>query len=76
MATFRKRGPYQWEARIRKRGYPTTCNTFATKADATPLVIRAPLSPMLTGSFCQAALPLVFQGPAVVLHSPSEWRQR
>ena len=34
MATFRKRGPYQWEARIRKRGYPTTCKTFDTKADA------------------------------------------
>ncbi len=34
MATFRKRGPYQWEARIRKKGYPTTCKTFDTKADA------------------------------------------
>ncbi len=34
MATFRKRGPYQWEARIRKKGYPTTCKTFETKADA------------------------------------------
>ena len=34
MATFRKRGPYQWEARIRKRGYPTTCKTFETKVDA------------------------------------------
>lgn len=34
MATFRKRGPYQWEARIRKKGYPTTCKTFDSKADA------------------------------------------
>ena len=34
MATFRKRGPYQWEARIRKKGYPTTCKTFESKADA------------------------------------------
>ena len=34
MATFRKRGPYQWEARIRKKGYPATCKTFETKADA------------------------------------------
>lgn len=34
MATFRKRGSYQWEARIRKKGYPTTCKTFETKADA------------------------------------------
>ena len=34
MATYRKRGPYQWEARIRKKGYPTTCKTFDSKADA------------------------------------------
>lgn len=34
MASFRKRGPYQWEARIRKKGYPTTCKTFETKAEA------------------------------------------
>ncbi len=34
MATFRKRGPYQWETRIRKKGDPTTCNTFDTKVDA------------------------------------------
>jgi integrase len=34
MATIRKRGNLQWEARIRKRGYPTTCKTFETKADA------------------------------------------
>jgi integrase len=34
MATIRKRGNLQWEARIRKRGYPTTCKTFDTKTDA------------------------------------------
>ena len=34
MATIRKRGNLQWEARIRKRGYPTTGKTFETKADA------------------------------------------
>jgi integrase len=34
MAAIRKRGNLQWEARIRKRGYPTTCKTFDTKADA------------------------------------------
>jgi hypothetical protein len=33
VATFRKRGSYQWEARIRKKGYLTTCKTFETKAD-------------------------------------------
>ncbi|MDI9239442.1 tyrosine-type recombinase/integrase [Lysobacter sp. LF1] len=34
MATFRKRGPYQWEAQIRRRGYPATSKTFETKAEA------------------------------------------
>jgi len=34
MATIRKRGAYQWEARIRKRGHPATCKTFEAKADA------------------------------------------
>ncbi|WOB76265.1 site-specific integrase [Achromobacter xylosoxidans] len=34
MATFRKRGPYQWEAQIRKRGYPAQSKTFNTKAEA------------------------------------------
>ncbi|MCR4159968.1 site-specific integrase [Kerstersia gyiorum] len=34
MATFRKRGPYQWEVQIRKRGYPAQSKTFNTKAEA------------------------------------------
>jgi integrase len=34
MATIRKRGPYQWEVRIRKKGYPTHCKTFSRKTDA------------------------------------------
>ncbi|MGF6939322.1 integrase [Paraburkholderia sp. UCT70] len=34
MATFRKRGPYQWEAQIRRRGYPGQSKTFETKAEA------------------------------------------
>lgn len=34
MATFRKRGPYQWEAQIRRRGFPAQCKTFETKAEA------------------------------------------
>jgi len=34
MATFRKRGNLQWEARIRRKGWPVTCKTFETKADA------------------------------------------
>lgn len=34
MATIRKRGTAQWEARIRKRGWPITCKTFDTKIQA------------------------------------------
>jgi len=34
MATFRKRGPYQWQALIRKRGYPQQTKTFETKDEA------------------------------------------
>jgi dsDNA-binding SOS-regulon protein len=31
---FRKRCPYQWEAQIRRRGYPAQSKTFETKAEA------------------------------------------
>ena len=34
MATIRKRGNLQWEARIRRKGWPVTCKTFNTKLDA------------------------------------------
>ena len=34
MATIIKRGPLQWQVRIRRRGYPTTNKTFETRADA------------------------------------------
>ncbi|MDL2279111.1 tyrosine-type recombinase/integrase [Desulfovibrio sp. OttesenSCG-928-G11] len=34
MASIRKRGDLQWEARIRRKGQPVTCKTFNTKADA------------------------------------------
>ena len=34
MASIRKRGNLQWEARIRKKGMPTTCKTFDTRAEA------------------------------------------
>jgi integrase len=34
MATFRKRGQYQWEAQVRRRGYPAQSKTFNTKAEA------------------------------------------
>ncbi|MDT8376419.1 MAG: site-specific integrase [Mariprofundaceae bacterium] len=34
MATYRKRGPYQWQAMIRKKGYPQQTKTFETKEEA------------------------------------------
>lgn len=34
MASIRKRGNLQWEARIRRKGWPVTCKTFNTKSDA------------------------------------------
>lgn len=34
MATIAKRGNYQWQAKVRRRGYPTQSKTFDTKRDA------------------------------------------
>lgn len=34
MATITKRGDLQWQAKIRRKGYPPQSHTFATKADA------------------------------------------
>ncbi|MFQ5469223.1 MAG: hypothetical protein ACE5EH_02825 [Gammaproteobacteria bacterium] len=34
MASFRKRGPYQWQAQVRKKGYPLQTKTFDTRAAA------------------------------------------
>jgi len=34
MATICKRGKYQWQAKIRKKGYPQVSRTFYTKKDA------------------------------------------
>ena len=34
MASIRKRGELQWEARVRRRGQPIQCKTFTTKARA------------------------------------------
>lgn len=34
MATIRKRGPHQWEARIRKKGHATQSKTHETKKEA------------------------------------------
>lgn len=34
MASIRKRGNLQWEARVRRKGHPIQCKTFETKIDA------------------------------------------
>lgn len=34
MANIRKRGRYQWQVRVRRKGYPDQVKTFNTKADA------------------------------------------
>ena len=34
MATFRKRGAYQWQAQVRKKGQPLQTRTFETRAEA------------------------------------------
>lgn len=34
MASFRKRGRYQWQAQVRKKGHPPQSKTFETRADA------------------------------------------
>lgn len=34
MATIRKRGEYQWQAQVRREGYPATSKTFETRKDA------------------------------------------
>ena len=35
MATIRKRGEFQWEAQIRRKGYPAVSMTFEIKVDWT-----------------------------------------
>lgn len=34
MASLRKRGPYQWQAQVRKKGQPLQSKTFETRAEA------------------------------------------
>ncbi len=34
MATIRRRGPKQWEVRVRREGQPVQCHTFDTKETA------------------------------------------
>lgn len=50
MASFYKRGGYQWEARIRRRGFPTIGRTFETKSEAQIWAIQTEAE-MQRGSF-------------------------
>ena len=50
MASFYKRGGYQWEARIRRRGFPTIGRTFESKAEAQIWAIQTEAE-MHRGSF-------------------------
>jgi integrase len=34
MASIKQRGPYQWQAKVRRRGYPQQSKTFETKREA------------------------------------------
>jgi hypothetical protein len=34
VASIRKRGQHQWEAQVRRQGYPAQSKTFNTKAEA------------------------------------------
>ena len=34
MASIYRRGPYQWQVLIRRKGYPTQAKVFETKAEA------------------------------------------
>ena len=34
MATYSKRGPYQWQTKIRRKGHPVQTKTFNTRAEA------------------------------------------
>jgi hypothetical protein len=58
MASFRKRGPYQWQAQVRKKGRSRPSLGFA----ALGLPVRQPLSPIPglrgIGTSCPAGHPL------------------
>ena len=40
MACFRKRGPYQWQAQVRKKGHPLQTKTFETRAEAESTTLK------------------------------------
>lgn len=54
MSTIRKRGGYQWQAQIRRRGYPPQSKTFETRKDAETWA-RSVEREMDTGTFVSRA---------------------
>lgn len=50
MASFYKRGTYQWEARVRRRGYPDQSRTFESKVEAQMWALQVEAE-MQRGSF-------------------------
>lgn len=54
MATIRKRGDYQWQAQVRRKGYPAQSKTFQTRKDADAWV-RMIERDMDTGTFVSRA---------------------
>jgi len=54
MASIRKRGPYQWQVKIRRNGYPVQSKTFETEDDAKKWS-RLIESEMDRGVFCSQA---------------------
>lgn len=54
MATIRKRGPYQWQAIVKRKGYPTTSRTFEARRDA-ELWARGVEREMVLGTYAPPA---------------------
>ena len=50
MASYYKRGEYQWEVKIRRKGYPAQSKTFETKSDAQAWALQVE-SEMQRGSY-------------------------
>ncbi|MDI1349210.1 hypothetical protein [Aquabacterium sp.] len=55
MASFCKRGDHQWEAKIRKAGFPQLARTFESKSDAMAWAAEVEAE-MRRGTFVSRAL--------------------
>ncbi|MGE0082526.1 MAG: site-specific integrase [Thiohalomonadaceae bacterium] len=54
MASFYKRGDYQWEAKIRRKGFPSLSKTFETRQDAETWALQVEAE-MKRGTFVSRA---------------------